>query len=284
MGSHWSNLAAATFGDQSIVPKGIHCRDDLKQQGLLNFCRSKSHPEEKNICRGGGRGGTATQGTEKNDVSNGRNGKSKYSEMLHYLKVAYLQIPKKEPNRTSLVQRPQSLPGCKPRLTLTLWQPPGYVQVLSLFCHMYPLGKTSFCSHLCKVLFTIPKHPNEPEILIKQRIWGFAQLSPSPLASNPHSSSEREQHSDCSIPQVWRLRLTEAERTDWVHPTNKVSQGRAQILVYLPAQCYLHKGIAEETSSHWGTSIWQALCQQGWKHEETTTKKISASRSFRSCV
>ena len=205
--------------------------------------------------------------------------------MLHYPKVAYLQIPTKEPNRTSPVQRPQNLPVCELCLTLTLWQLPGYIQVLSLFCHMYPLGKTSFCSHLCKVLFTIPKHPNEPEILIKQRIWGFTQLSPSPLASNPHSSSEREAAQWlCSIPQVWRLRLTEAERTDWVHPTNKVSQGRAQILVYLPAQCYPHKGIAEETPSHWGPYIWHALCQQGWKHEETTTKKISASRSLRSCV
>lgn len=61
-----------------------------------------------------------TQETKKNDVSNGRNGKSKYYEMLHYLKVAYLQIPMEEPNRTSLVQRPQNISVCELCLTLTL--------------------------------------------------------------------------------------------------------------------------------------------------------------------
>ena len=137
-----------------------------------------SHPEEKNICRGVRRGGTVTQETKKNDVSNGRNGKSKYYEMLHYLKVAYLQIPMKEPNRTSLVQRPWNIPVCELCLTLTLWQFSGYVQVLSLFCHIYPFGKISFCSHLWKVLITIPKHPNEPGLLIKQCVWGFTQLFP----------------------------------------------------------------------------------------------------------
>lgn len=47
-----------------------------------------------------GRGYTETQRTGKKDVSNSRNSKSKYYEMLHYLKVAYLQIPVEAPKES----------------------------------------------------------------------------------------------------------------------------------------------------------------------------------------
>ena len=47
-----------------------------------------------------GRGYTETQRTGKKDVSNGRKSKSKYYEMLHYFKVAYLQIPVKGPKES----------------------------------------------------------------------------------------------------------------------------------------------------------------------------------------